>query len=461
MISGCTRKEQLKTSLGLLEAFWSDHSIGAQTCHRVKVKIPRAFQALQLLQDSRDWAFVWQGRNDGFLTLALDALTVISEADRLKMSGDSVLHWYGGQPFAGEGSAEWGDLRRGLWFLPAISWRLTADQSILIIQSLSSDKDAADTMRLKLLEVLEKAVGTEDLQPKVPRLLNRTDTPSFPVWSKSLEAAKRGFRDGLLSKVVLSRSSLLKLDTGGTWLYWLDRLLHYQEESYIFALKSPDGRVFLGRSPERLLAWKDGVFQVDAIAGTRRRGASPLSDERASRDLRDSPKDLVEHRYVTQYIARLLRSLSLQFEVLDDEKLLQLTHVQHLRTRFQGQLTAQVDAIELLSCLHPTPAVAGLPTSDAIEFIQQNEETGRGFYAGFVGWCGGVSGECAIGIRSALVYDDFIRVFAGAGIVADSDAEAEWDETELKMQNFLFGLESILDAVPIPESIAVSQSSVR
>lgn len=455
-----TRKEEIATSLGVLEATFSEHNLGSQICHRMKVKIARSFAPLSLLSRADDWAFVWRGRDDGFLTLALDALAVISENDRMKMSRDSTLQWFGGQPFANEGSEEWGELSHGVWFLPAITWKLTSDQCILIVQTLSSEKDVRAQLKSKLVLLLEEALEQKEVTFKAPRVLDRIDTPKFEGWVKNLEAAKKAFRDGLFSKVVLSRSSLLRLDQSNTWLYWLNRLLNYQEESYIFALKSPDNHCFLGRSPERLLAWRDGVFQVDAIAGTRRRGSDAGRDREASRELQDSPKELIEHRYVTQYVARLLGKLQLNFDVIDDEKLLQLTHVQHLRTRFQGRLTQQVDAIELLNALHPTPAVGGLPSREAIDFILEQEESERGFYAGYIGWCGGASGECAIGIRSALVYESAIRVYAGAGIVADSDIEAEWDETEMKMQNFLYGLETLpkvlkaddIAIAPIPET---------
>ena len=420
--------------------------IGNQQCHRLKVKLAQSFKAVHLLEDARDWAFVWRGRDDGFLTLALDALTVISEADRLKIGRDSTLQWFGGQTFYAEGAENWGDLRHGLWFLPAITWKLADDQSILIIQSLSTEKDARSSMKARFLAVLEAAfAGSDRPAPPSPKMMDRTDIPGQEGWRSSLEAAKKGFRDGLFSKVVLSRSSTLKLDRSDTWLFWLSRLLEYTEESYIFAIKSPDGHCFLGRSPERLLAWKEGVFQVDAIAGTRRRGISHDSDQSASRELQLSGKDLIEHRFVSQYVARLLKNLNLHFEKIDDEKLLQLTHVQHLRTRFQGQLTQHCDAFELLRCLHPTPAVGGLPTAESMDFIRDHEASERGWYAGYIGWCSHGSGECAIGIRSALVYRDSIRVFAGAGIVADSDIDDEWDETEWKMQNFLKCIEDPKD----------------
>ncbi len=440
MICSTRKYVDIKTSHGTWQAAISDHSFGEQVCRRLKIKLGRGFSPIALLQNASDWTFVWRGRDDGFLTLALDALIVAREAEQLKTSRDSTLQWFGGEPFASDGPEEWGELKRGIWFLPAITWKLTADQSILIVQTLSREANAESRLIERMTSVLETAFTAPKPEVKVPSYSSRKNTPEFAAWDKGIQLAKDGFREARFSKVVLSRSSLLKLNISNTWLFWLEKLLSYQEESYIFALRSPDGHCFLGRSPERLLAWRDGVFQVDAIAGTRRRGKTSESDEGEWRQLKDSNKDLVEHRYVTHYVSKLLRNLRLQFETVDDEKLLQLTHVQHIRTKFQGRLTAQVDAIDLLKALHPTPAVGGLPTAEAIDFILSTEESPRGLYAGYVGWCGGESGECAIGIRSALVFEDTIRVFAGAGIVADSESEWEWEETELKMQNFLHGI---------------------
>ncbi|RYZ57279.1 MAG: isochorismate synthase [Proteobacteria bacterium] len=444
--------ESLSTAEGTFDLCWSEHALGEQKCLRLKVKLARSFSAIPLLKNASDWAFAWRGRDDGFLTLALDALLVISEADRMLMGRDSVLQWFGGQTFYTEGAPEWGDLRRGLWFLPAVTWKLADDQSILIIQSLGSGDAIRQDMKARLSSLLEEAFGTEAYPEIAPGVIERTDIPSRSGWRSSLESAKKGFKDGLFSKVVMSRMSQLKLDREDSWLFWLEKLLEYREESYIFAIKSPDGHAFLGRSPERLLAWKEGVFQVDAIAGTRKRGASTESDQSASKELQLSQKDLIEHRYVSQYVSNLLKSLSLHFEVVDDERILQLRHVQHLRTRFQGQLTQSCDALELLKYLHPTPAVGGLPTAEAMEFIRQHEVSSRGWYAGYIGWCSQSSGECAIGIRSALVYRDSIQVFAGAGIVQDSDIDAEWEETELKMQNFLRLIDSAPSSALMPKT---------
>ncbi len=456
-MAGTKHKELLVTDEGPLELCFSEHPLDQQVCQRLKVKVGRALNPFALLADAKDWAFAWRGRDDGFLTIARDALLVRTEVDRLKFGRDSLLQWFGGQTFTPEGSAEWGDLRHGLWFLPALTWKIADDESIIILQSFAPREEALRALKARLLELL--ALPNEPRGPifTAPKIIDRIDIPGFEGWRSAMEAAKKGFRAETFSKVVLSRSSHLRLDRADTWLFWLQKILSIQEESYIFALKSPDGHCFLGRSPERLLAWKNGAFQVDAIAGTRRRGATAALDQSASRELQLSSKELIEHRYVSQYIANLLKSLDLPFEKIDDEKLLQLKHVQHLRTRFQGQLDAECDAPRLLTHLHPTPAVGGLPTLEAVDFIKKHEAYERGWYAGYIGWCSGASGECAIGIRSALVYQDSIRIFAGAGIVADSDTKAEWDETELKMLNFLQGIEG-LDADALRASPGISEN---
>src|SRR6476469_6566422 len=117
-------KETFATDHGTFDLSWTEHAIGNEKCLRLKVKIGRSFKAIPLLESAEDWVFVWRGRDDGFLTLAIDARLVVNEADRMKVGRDPSLQWFGGETFLSEGSSDWGDLRHGLWFLPAITWKL-------------------------------------------------------------------------------------------------------------------------------------------------------------------------------------------------------------------------------------------------------------------------------------------------------------------------------------------------
>jgi menaquinone-specific isochorismate synthase len=119
-----------------------------------------------------------------------------------------------------------------------------------------------------------------------------------------------------------------------------------------------------------------------------------------------------------------------------ENKVLKLAFVQHLHREYQGSLKPEVSDREILETLHPTPAVAGYPRLNSIKYIYELEGFDRGWYAGPIGWIGKETSQFAVAIRSALLKGKHLTVFAGAGIVAGSDSEKEWQEIENKILNF-------------------------
>ena len=155
--------------------------------------------------------------------------------------------------------------------------------------------------------------------------------------------------------------------------------------------------------------------------------------------MRASSKDLLEHRWVTDYVEAVLQQYCAEYRIKDKGALLKLQHVQHMICRYEGSLKPQFSAIELLAALHPTPAVAGVPKASALAHLRCYEGMERGWFGGSIGWLNGDSGDFAIGIRSALLDQSILRVFAGAGIVEASNPESEWHETQAKMRKFYQG----------------------
>jgi menaquinone-specific isochorismate synthase len=124
-------------------------------------------------------------------------------------------------------------------------------------------------------------------------------------------------------------------------------------------------------------------------------------------------------------------------ETLDGPSPFMLARIQHLRTRFSGHLKPGVSNFEIISALHPSAAVGGYPVKTAPALLHQFEPFDRGWYAGQMGWISADSAEFVVAIRSALLSDTQLDLFSGAGIVADSHPEAEWDEIEAKIGLFL------------------------
>src|ERR1019366_7372481 len=200
------------------------------------------------------------------------------------------------------------------------------------------------------------------------------------------------------------------------------RLPAHEPTCTIFLFPVPDG-TFFGASPELLIARNGRRVWCHPLAGTIPRGETARSDADAQGRLATSPKGRAEHRFVVDDIAATLRPLCEDLIVPDEPSLVAFRAVAHLGSRIEGHLKGPTTILELLEMMHPTPAVGGTPRQIALATIAGGEP---------VGWVDGHgNGEWMIGIRSALLHTDgrTITLHAGAGVVADSDPEAEAAET--------------------------------
>ena len=173
------------------------------------------------------------------------------------------------------------------------------------------------------------------------------------------------------------------------------------------------------------------------MAGTRPRGASATDDARLLEELLRSDKDRREHEYVRISIREELAPLADDFYLDAEPSEMKLASGRHLVSRVRATLRDGVTSLDVLKALHPTPAVGGYPSADAIAAIRAREPFDRGWYAGPVGWIGPDSAEFAVGIRSGLVQPRTLSLYSGAGIVEGSTPEGEWDEIEHKIVAFI------------------------
>jgi menaquinone-specific isochorismate synthase len=246
---------------------------------------------------------------------------------------------------------------------------------------------------------------------------------------------------GEFQKIVLARAIDLRADHALHPLEVLNGLRERFPECYAFSAASGAGPSFIGASPERLVRVSQGVVETEALAGSVRRGAGASEDAALAAGLLRSEKDLREHRHVIDSITRRLEPLGVRLEHASNPAVRKLANVQHLHTAMRGALPEGVRLLDIVSVLHPTPAVGGTPREAAVARIRELEGFPRGLYAGALGWINARGGgEFFVGLRSALVEGERARVYAGAGIVAGSEPEREWAETELKFQALLAAL---------------------
>jgi salicylate biosynthesis isochorismate synthase/menaquinone-specific isochorismate synthase len=250
------------------------------------------------------------------------------------------------------------------------------------------------------------------------------------------ESVRRGverIRSGELEKVVLAREVTAEAPRAHDAAALYGALREGFDSCFCFCCGSPEA-AFIGASPELLVRRSGAGAATVALAGSTRRSADPSVDDHLGEQLLRSDKDRGEHEIVVRRIQRTLRGHSVWVEAAPEPGLVKVANIQHLATPIHAQLSEPRSAVELAGLLHPTPAVGGEPREAALEAIRDLEELDRGWYAAPVGWMDATEdGEFCVGIRSALLRDRTAHLFAGNGIVADSDPAAELAETEVKL----------------------------
>jgi isochorismate synthase len=216
----------------------------------------------------------------------------------------------------------------------------------------------------------------------------------------------------------------------------LARLRAAEPDAFTFAAGG-----FIGASPELLVARSGDRVRARPLAGTIARRSDAGEDQVAAKGLLESKKDRAEHALVVEAVRNALAPACTTLEIDPHPHTLATSKVWHLATNVSGRLRASVDALALASLLHPTPAVCGTPREAARAVIRELEQIERALYAGLVGWVDAHGdGEWAVVLRCAEMQGRIALLFAGAGIVADSDPEAELAETDAKFRSMLEAL---------------------
>jgi isochorismate synthase EntC len=191
--------------------------------------------------------------------------------------------------------------------------------------------------------------------------------------------------------------------------------------------------------------------RADAIGGTTARSTDPAADRRLGAALLEDAKSRNEHRLVVDAIAARLTPCCSHLVIPDRPSLKRLPTVQHLYTPVTGQARAGLSLLGLAATLHPTPAVGGLPRAAALTWMERNGEHQRGWYTGALGWLGSDGGgELNVILRCALLGQQRAELYAGAGIVAGSDPQQEFMETEWKLQAMVEALQAGAAVAPRP-----------
>ncbi len=349
--------------------------------------------------------------------------------------------WVGGFAFAPDGGREphWSGFPPALMVLPELALHHQGGRTLLTLSVIARRDEAAthalDRMRSRIAALVPRSLPLADPHPSEPSEIRSAAPPES--YEHAVAHAVEQIRAGEREKVVLAREVRVTRPAAHDSAAVFGALRSAFPSCFCFCCGSPQG-AFLGASPELLVRRSGAGVMTVALAGSTRRSADPAVDDHLGEQLLRSAKDRSEHEIVARRIERLLRSHSVWVETEEDPVVVKVANIQHLAAPIRAQLAEPLSAIELAGILHPTPAVGGEPRDGAIEAVAALEHLDRGWYAGPVGWMDSTEdGEFCVGLRSALLRDRTAHLYAGAGIVADSDPASELAETELKLDALL------------------------
>jgi menaquinone-specific isochorismate synthase len=286
----------------------------------------------------------------------------------------------------------------------------------------------------KLLGLNKDSIQTSNLKRSIQSTLNGNE---LEIWNDIVLKALSELNNGRVEKLVLSRAYSFNLDFAINWSSLLDELFTRFPDCYLFFIKK-NYSVFFGSSPEMFLKVSGNIAEVESVAGSAARGEKSESDYELEKSLKTSEKNHQEHLFVSDFISDILIRYSNNVRIIEEKQIRKLDNIQHLITRISAELYSNENLFELIDSLFPTPAVCGVQKKTAMKLIRELESHDRGLYSGIIGLID-FDGNCelAVSIRSALVKENKVTAFAGAGLVKNSDPYEEFLETNLKLNTIL------------------------
>lgn len=271
---------------------------------------------------------------------------------------------------------------------------------------------------------------------------HRIEPDSREDWRRAVGEALAAIDAGVVGKVVLSRRQKLVADEPFSSKDLLVNLIDGDARGTVLLYRYADV-FFCGCTPE-LLVRKDGArVSSMCLAGTCPAGSDEQERRRLADELMADGKNRAEHDYVVRHVREVFRRVCFDVDVPQTPGIMPLTHVQHLHTPAAAQVLDGVSLWELMGDLHPTPAVSGTPVGEARMLIRRIERYNRGFFAGACGYIDAAGdGEFSVGLRTGVFDGETGWLYAGCGIVAGSEADAEYDEIGLKLKTILDAFEA-------------------
>lgn len=325
----------------------------------------------------------------------------------------------------------WRNFQPSQFTIPAYMLTVYNNNHYFTMNVLVNKADHPVQLAYELTKAEEK-LFTDSPVPEGPLAILDKKEIEPEIWKKSVTKATEEIKENKAAKIVLARELRLKLNKQANISRILQELLVKQPNSYVFAFEK-ESDCFVGATPERLVKVTGNHLLSTCLAGTAPRGKTMEEDMNIGRSLLNDPKNREEHDFVVRMIRDGMKKYCLDVDIPGEPVLYPLKNLQHLYTPVTATLKDSFSVFDIIKELHPTPALGGTPTDISLQFIRDNELLDRGWYGAPVGWLDSSrNGEFAVAIRSGLIQGDEASLFAGCGIVKDSDEEKEYEETNIK-----------------------------
>jgi salicylate biosynthesis isochorismate synthase/menaquinone-specific isochorismate synthase len=345
--------------------------------------------------------------------------------------------WVGGFAFDEHGAREshWSSFEPASMLLPEICFTGSGEAATMTVNMVvgagSGAEEAAAAAASRVASLTIDPLPMLDPHPTHKPSIESSRSPD--EFERSVSAAIERIASGEIDKVVLAREVVVRSGSAHDPAAIFAALREGFPSCFNFCVGTGEA-AFIGASPELLVRCTGRTVSTVGLAGSTRRSSDPAVDAHLAEKLLTSPKDRAEQGLVTARIVKSLSRISVWVEAAEEPGIVKVANIQHLATPVVAQLSQPRTAIELAGLLHPTPAVGGEPWKRAGRVMAEVEGLDRGWYAGPVGWMDGSGdGEFCVALRSALLRDREARLFAGVGVVAESDPASELAETEMKL----------------------------
>ena len=325
-------------------------------------------------------------------------------------------------------------------FLP--EWQILRKEGshFITINSKISSQSRPEFLAAKVKKLHRKFVNLSFQKPIdfKPFKINLSRPSENNDYEKTVEKALSHINKGNISKIVVARELSFLADKNLPAFSIAHSLRNKFPDCHTFCLATPGNEIFIGSTPETLTRVSGTSLETEAVAGTAPRGPSAGKDAHLGKTLLGEEKEILEHKLVIDSILRRLKYAGISEYKEGQTRLLRLANLQHVRTPLRAKIPHNIHPFEVISSLHPTPAMGGSPREQALPLIEKLEGFSRGWYSGVAGWFDSRGrGDFIVPIRCGKISSKSLTLYSGAGIVEGSIPKSEKDETNWKLQAML------------------------